>query len=77
MNKVIDEKTKIPIGIAAAIIVLLIPLCVWAFRVEYNSHQGAKAYRLYHRIDKRLDRIEIKLGTKPDDDILDVEDEDR
>jgi len=75
MNIVINEKTKVPLGVIAAFIIVLIPLVVWAVRVESNSRKGAQAHNLYYKIDKRLDRIEIKLGTKPENDLLETNDD--
>jgi hypothetical protein len=68
----LDEKTKIPIKSAIIIIVTLIPIIVWALKVESNAQKGANAEALYLKIDRRLERIEIKLGTKPKNDILEV-----
>jgi len=61
----IDEKTTIPLFIALGCIPVFIYSCFWFYSVRSDASDGAEAKQLYYKIDKRLDRIEIKLGTKP------------
>jgi hypothetical protein len=67
----IDEKTKISLFVVISAALVAIPAIVgyaiFIYGVSVNAKKGAKAYTLTQRIDQRLDRLEIKAGTKPPD----------
>ncbi len=61
----IDERTKINLFAAIGATVTICLFVFWFSGVVADARAGASIGDLYHKIDKRLDRIEIKLGTKP------------
>lgn len=65
MMSKIDEKTNISLFVAIGSLPFLFYAAFWLYSVRSDASDGAEAKQLYYKIDKRLDRIEIKLGTKP------------
>ncbi len=65
MNNNINEKTNVPLLAVLATLPFLIGFIMWLASVDANATKGAEAKEMLYKIDKRLDRIEIKLGTKP------------
>lgn len=64
----IDEKTTIPLLTVVCSLPFIIGFCFWLSSVDAKATKGAEAKELLVLMDKRLDRIEIKLGTKPKDE---------
>ena len=65
MGKITQKTTVEVFSVLAAI-----PFVVWFIfyiaSVDAKAAKGAEARDILYKIDKRLDRIEIKLGTKPE-----------
>jgi len=61
----INDKTTIPLFVFIGAIPVIIYSCFWLYSIRADATDGKEAKSLYYKIDKRLDRIEIKLGTKP------------
>jgi hypothetical protein len=61
----IDDKTTVNLFAALGAAVAIVYASSWLYSVRADASDGKEAKTLYQKIDKRLDRIEIKLGTKP------------
>lgn len=68
MTAKIDDKTTIPILTVICSLPFIVGFCFWLSAVDAKATKGAEAKEILVQIDKRLDRIEIKLGTKPKND---------
>lgn len=64
-NVLLDKNTNIPLYVAISGFVMIIPILVWAIRADVKIEKVPKIERIMIRMDKRLDRLEIKNGTKP------------
>jgi hypothetical protein len=64
------DLSKVKVSIVA--ILMSIPCLVggifWLASVDAKATKGAEAKEMLYKMDKRLDRIEVKLGTKPKND---------
>lgn len=64
-KNIINEGTVVSLFAVICCVPALIYASFWLYSVRSDASDGAEAKKLYYKIDKRLDRIENKLGTKP------------
>jgi hypothetical protein len=65
LNARINEKTTVPLLAVICSLPFFVGGIMWLSSVDAKATKGAEAKEMLYIIDKRLDRIEIKLGTKP------------
>lgn len=68
MTAKLNDKTTVPLIAVICSLPFLVGGIMWLSSVDAKATKGAEAKEMLYKMDKRLDRIEIKLGTKPKDD---------